>query len=172
MKKCTLNIEGWFKKVQPSPWQAAFFTRGLGRGKACRSAILSLEAKFHKHGDDGVGVKKVSLTILLTSNEGCWYISSLKMKLGKESMQKECAYPPAVGDSGLMPWQLTSVLHRLLSQPSLNSCSWNGPLPLSLSRILDILNHLWNTEILQGKELYAAQSMTNVCVSHRLCYQR
>ena len=67
MKQCALDIEGCFKKAQPSPQQAAFFTQGLGRGKACRSAILSLEAKLHKHGDDGVGVKKVSLTILLTS---------------------------------------------------------------------------------------------------------
>lgn len=34
----------------------------------------------------------------------------LKMKLGRDSVQKECLYHPAVGDSGLKPWQSTSVL--------------------------------------------------------------
>lgn len=67
MKQCSLDIERWFKKAQPYPQQAAFYTWEFGRGRARRSAILSLEAKLHKHGDDGVVVKKASFTILLTS---------------------------------------------------------------------------------------------------------
>lgn len=92
-----------------SPTTSSFFTWGFGRGKTRRSAVLHLEAMLHRHGDDGEGVKKVSVTIFLTSKQGCRYMH-LKMKLGRASMWKESSYHPATGDSGFKPWQLPSVL--------------------------------------------------------------
>lgn len=50
-----------------SPTTSSFFTWRFGRGKTHGSAGLNLEAMLHKHGDDGVGVKKLSVIIFLTS---------------------------------------------------------------------------------------------------------
>lgn len=120
MKQRALDIEERFQKAQPPPQQGAFFTLGLGGGKVYRSAILSLKAKLRKHRNDEIGVKKVSLTIFLTSKWACWCILYLKMKIGRVSMQKEYSCFPAVED--LLDSRLMSDLGKsLLPQASLSS---------------------------------------------------
>lgn len=50
-----------------------------------------------------------------------------------------------IQDSCLDSWLLSYLGKSLLSQPSLSTYSWSGPITLSFSPIVDILNHLWNT---------------------------
>lgn len=116
MKECILDIGGWFRKAQPVPQWAA-------------SSLGDLAEKKY---------------IQVQFSADCWYMY-LKMKLGRDSMQKECSYhvQPEIQGSSLGSHLLSYLGKSLLS--SLRSYIWNEPILLHLSWIVDILNHLWNT---------------------------